>query len=302
MKSDLGNFDLNLLVAFDTLMTERGVTRAGRILGITQAAMSNTLRRLREIFGDPLFIKTGHRMDPTPRAMELAEPVALALKQVRQALDQEIFDPSRSKQVFRIGLVDYAAMVLLPTLLEKLLVLAPGVTVDLVDLGAEGDVHGLENGVVDLVVGRFRMVPNTLRLHRLLDMTYVCVYRKGHPLVGEALTLENFLAARHVHYYPRGLHNTVVDLALSQQGLERRVVSRLFSLSLLPYLVSSSDLFAVLPDRVADLVAKSFPLGISKLPFTTDPLNIGLAWHPRTDKSLANIWLRDRVKEVFDVM
>lgn len=298
MKRDLVGFDLNLLVAFDTLMTERGVTRAGRILGITQAAMSNTLRRLRGIFGDPLFFKSANRMEPTPLALELAGPVEEALREIRLLLDQENFDPATARSTFRIGMVDYAASLLLPPLLERLEKIAPGVTIELIDVGGEDEHSVLEDGTADLVFGRFQEILPKLLLHRVFEMEYVCVFRKNHPLVADKLTLDAFLAAQHIHYYPRGMTTTVVDEALSQQGLERNIVARLFSLSLVPFILQDTDKMAIMPGRVARYIAKPLNLQVAAIPIDSPKLRLAVAWHPRVEKSPANIWLRDLVLEI----
>ncbi len=296
--NDLVRFDLNLLVAFDTLMTERGVTRAGRVLGITQAAMSNTLRRLRDIFDDPLFVKTGLRMEPTARALELAEPVRRALREVRSALSQERFDPSRSGYMFRIGMVDYAAAMLLPVLLPFLQREAPGVTLELVDIGADEESSALESGTVDLVLSRFQWVPPKVLLHRFFQTRYVCICRPDHPLVGDVLTLEAFLQARHVHYFPRGMTTTVVDEALAAMGLKRDIQARLYSLSLVPFMVAESDLLAIMPEVSARYVAEPLGLKILSIPVETPNLRLAIAWHPRSDRSPPNIWLREQVKRL----
>nr|CRH07309.1 Putative HTH transcriptional regulator, LysR [Candidatus Magnetococcus massalia] len=225
MKHNLNKFDLNLLVAFDTLMTERGVTRAGRALGITQAAMSNTLRRLRELFDDPLFVKTGARMEPTPRALELADPVSQALREIRKALDQERFDPMQSARTYRIGMIDYASAMLLPQLVKHLRTVSPDVTIEVVDVGGEEEVLHLERGEVDLVLSRFQWVPPKVSLQRLFSMNYVAIFCPNHPLVGDGpLTLDAFLEARHIHYYPRGMDKTVVDEALEEMGKKRNII------------------------------------------------------------------------------
>ncbi|MBF0294506.1 MAG: LysR family transcriptional regulator [Magnetococcales bacterium] len=299
---DLVRFDLNLLVAFDVLMTERGVTRAGRRLGITQAAMSNTLRRLREIFDDPLFVKIGLRMEPTARALELAGPVERALREVRQALNQERFEPSRAEYLFRIGMVDYASVLLLNPLLELLRRKAPGVTLELVDIGGEEERSVLESGEAELVFSRFQWVPPNILLHRVFQMQYACLFRAGHPLVREngELTLEAFLEAEHVHFYPRGLTSTVVDESLAHMGRSRKIKARLYSLANLPMAVAESDMMAILPDRVAHRIARPFGLQVAPVPVNTPPLRMALAWHPRTEKSPPNIWLREEVKALLE--
>ncbi|MBF0614462.1 MAG: LysR family transcriptional regulator [Magnetococcales bacterium] len=298
---DLVRFDLNLLVAFDVLMTERGVTRAGRRLGITQAAMSNTLRRLRDIFDDPLFVKIGLRMEPTARALELAGPVERALREVRQALNQERFDPSHAQHLFRIGMVDYASVLLLAPLVELLRVKAPGVALELVDIGGEDERTVLESGAADLVFSRFQWVPPNILLHRVFQMQFVCIFRQDHPLVPDGkLTLDAFLDADHVHFYPRGMTSTVVDEALANLGRSRSIKARMYSLGVIPFMVAQSDLMAVLPDRVARQIAKPLGLGFAPVPVSTPPLRMAIAWHPRTEKSPPNIWLREQVKTILE--
>ncbi|MBF0127156.1 MAG: LysR family transcriptional regulator [Magnetococcales bacterium] len=294
---DLVRFDLNLLVAFEVLMTERGVTRAGRRLGITQAAMSNTLRRLREIFDDPLFVKIGLRMEPTARALELSGPVERALKEVRQALNQERFEPERAEYLFRIGMVDYASVLLLNPLLQLLRQKAPGVVLELVDIGGEEERTVLESGAAELVFSRFQWVPPNILLHRVFQMQYACIYRPDHPLVPNGvLTLEAFLEADHIHFFPRGITSTVVDESLAHMGRARNIKARLYSLGTLPFMVAESDVMAILPDRVARKLAKPLGLQVSPVPVNTPPLRMAMAWHPRTEKSPPNIWLREEVK------
>ena len=301
MKLDLAKFDLNLLVAFETLITERGVTRAGRAMGITQAAMSNTLRRLRDIFDDPLFVKSGNRMEPTARALELAGPVEKALEHVRQALGQGRFNAQEADHLFRIGMVDYASSLLLPPLLERFAEIAPRVVIELVDTGGADESVILENGVADLVVSRFQWVPNAIVLHRFCEMEYVCVFRKDYPLEGDYLSLEEFLAARHVHFYPRGMDSTVVDEALQQLGHSKRnIIARTFTLALIPHMLAKSDMMAVIPSGTAKYVAQGLDLRIEPLPFETPSLRMAMAWHPRTDRSPPNIWLREQVKEIME--
>ncbi|MEO5366854.1 MAG: LysR family transcriptional regulator [Magnetococcus sp. WYHC-3] len=296
MKSRLEKFDLNLLVAFDAMMTERSVTRAGRNLGITQAAMSNTLRRLREIFDDPLFVKSGNRMEPTARALELAEPIEHSLRYARQALRQERFDPFQSRHVFRIGMVDYISLVLFPRLVEHLAHEAPRVVLELVDTGGEDEAAMLDNGSADLVISRFQWVPPKVVLHRLFESRYVALYRRDHPLSATgALSLDDFLRARFVHYYPRGMDTTVVDEALTQMGTQRMIVARLYSLTLMPGMLRDSDLVGVVPEYTARCLVEPHGLSYCALPFETPPLRMALAWHPRTDLSPPDIWIRERL-------
>ncbi|MBF0421702.1 MAG: LysR family transcriptional regulator [Magnetococcales bacterium] len=301
MRTELRDFDLNLLLAFETLFIERGVTRAGNVLGITQAAMSNTLRRLRTIFNDPLFVKEGSRMEPTALALELSGPIQDALREMRQIFEVETFNPRKSRTVFHVGMVDYSAAVLLPSLLDRLKEVAPHVSLNLVDIGGEDEERFLETGEVDLIFSRFQNVMHKESLIRLYEMRYVCIARQGHPLVSEGnLTLEAFLKADHVHYYPQGMVTTVVDEALTQAGKSRRIVVRLFSLSLVPFIVQSTDMLAIVPDGVARFVAGPLNLSIIPVPVETPPLRMALAWHPRTENSAQHVWLRQQILLVLE--
>ncbi|MEG3638805.1 LysR family transcriptional regulator [Magnetococcus sp. PR-3] len=299
MKHNLNKFDLNLLVAFDTLMTERGVTRAGRALGITQAAMSNTLRRLRELFDDPLFVKTGSSMEPTPRALELSTPVAQALSEVRKALNQEGFDPMLATDLFRIGMIDYASAMLMPGLVNHMSQAAPKSTVRVVDVGGHEEVAHLEKGDVDLVFSRFQWVPPKVCLNRLFSMEYVAVFCPNHPGVEEGeLTMDAFLNSRHIHYYPRGMDNTVVDETLAEMGKKRNIIGKLSSFGMLPAMLASSHVMAVMPEGAAKVVARPLGLRVEKLPFKTPALRMALAWHPRTERDPSHVWFRQQIKHV----
>ncbi|MBF0160276.1 MAG: LysR family transcriptional regulator [Magnetococcales bacterium] len=301
MNHPLSKMDINLLVAFDSLMTENGVTRAGRTLGITQAAMSNTLRRLREIFDDPLFIKKGHRMEPTARAMELHHVVRNALFYAQRALTVSHFDPSQLKHTFRIGMVDYAAALLLMPLVNLMAKQAPGVSIELVDTGGIDEVILLEQGRVDLIFSRFQWVPVKVLLYRLFNINYVCLFRRGHPLMQEdSFTLDTMLDARYIHYFPRGMESTVVDESLAELGYKRQIIARLNSFATVPILVANSDIMALVPSCTAVYLSQSMELEWTKLPIKTAPLRMAMAWHPRTDRDPPNIWMREQVKQILN--
>ncbi|OSM01559.1 LysR family transcriptional regulator [Magnetofaba australis] len=300
MKEGLGKFDLNLLVAFDALMTERGVTRAGRRLGITQAAMSNTLRRLRTAFDDALFVKTGARMEPTPRALELAGMIESALDLVHEALDQDSFDPATSRYVFRMGMVDYTAPLVFPPLLEQMERNAPNVTLEVANTG---DFHGemIESGEVDLILSRVEDLPPNVH-HRLVrEMPFVVLFRPDHPVLAHGgATLKNVLACKHVHYYPPGIEESFIDVALDKINAHRDIAVKLESFGMLPTLVSQTDLIATINKAAADVVAPAMGLTSAPLPFPCPPLQLAMAWHDRTEHSQPNIWFREQVQQALN--
>nr|CRH07310.1 putative transcriptional regulator, LysR family [Candidatus Magnetococcus massalia] len=301
MKKGLSTFDLNLLVAFDALMTERGVTRAGRRLGITQAAMSNTLRRLRTAFDDPLFIKTGPRMEPTPRALELSGMIDSALTLVHSALNNDNFDPASSHYVFRVGMVDYTVPLVFPTLLQHLEKHAPNCVLEVVNTG---DFQGemLESGEVDLVLSRLDTAPSGLRTRLIREIPFVCLYRPDHPIIKEPLTLEDYLRARHVHYYPPCVEEAIVDVGLHSQGLDRNVVVKLDSFGMVPTLVAETDLVASVTRTAANVVAPAMGLKTQPLPFESPKLKLVMVWHERTQLSAPNQWFREQVTQHLEKM
>lgn len=291
--------DLNLLVAFDILMTERNVTRAGKVAGITQAAMSNTLRRLRQVFNDPLFIKTGSCMEPTALAIKLAGPIARALERIEGIFLRESFHPETSDRLFSVAISDCVTAIVVPALLDHLRKFAPTLRLKITDPGGFDHDKLLQRGETDLVISWFQWVtPGELRLQRFLEMQCIALSRPDNPLVAGKLTIERFLAARHLQYYPQGMNSTPVDEALEQMGKKRHIVGLLDSFGLIGPLVAGSDMLAVLPDLQAKFVAKNMNLITHPLPFRTATLRLAMAWHPRTDNSLAHVWLRDQISRI----
>ncbi|HIJ84773.1 MAG: transcriptional regulator, LysR family [Magnetococcales bacterium] len=300
-KNTLKEVDLNLLVAFDVLMMERSVTQAGRVLGITQAAMSNTLKRLRLTFGDPLFTKRGHSMEPTALALKLAEPIVKALDHAQSLLVKEQFDPASTNRLFRMAVCDCMSSILIPPLLDHLRKAAPGVRLEVVEPEGPNQAKLLDRGESDLLVTWFQWVTaDKVYLHRLFEMNCVCVARPGNPHVGEKLTLEGFLAADHVQFMPPELTTTFVDEALLQQGYTRKIVGRFNNSGIIPHLVATSDLLTVFPDRQAHFLASRMNLEVHSLPFSVMPMRIAMAWHARNEESLPERWLRKVIVDLLD--
>ncbi len=213
---DLSTIDLNLLVAFDALMAERSVTRAGKRIGRTQPAMSATLSRLRALFEDDLFIRSPGGLQPTQRASELAEPLSRALAEIGRTLDYtQKFDPASSTQSFTVALSDHPAFVLLPRLVDVLRTQAPGITLRINAFSHRDDaVTLLDAGEADLTVGvPSRQAPGGRIISRpLFQERFVCVLRRGHPMAARSLDLETFLPKSISHFHlPFHLrHNTTI--------------------------------------------------------------------------------------------
>ena len=193
---DIAGFDLNLLKAFDALYAERHVTHAGQRIGLSQSAMSGALTRLREVFGDELFVRSPAGMQPTPRADDLAGPVSAALRLMRDALGADRFDPAAASHTVTLAMSDYAAFVLLPPLLARLAVEAPGIDLRVRGIFGRDEALGLlDDGEANLAVGFPVEASARILVEPLLQEGFACIARQGHPAFADGAGLETFAAA-----------------------------------------------------------------------------------------------------------
>ena len=302
---DLAGIDLNLLVAFDALARTGSVTEAAREVGVSQSAMSHTLRRLREAFDDPLFVRAGGRMAPTPRAEALAQPVRTGLVTLERALRSAgTFDPATASRTFRLAAPDLFVALVLPRLLDVVRVEAPGV-----GLSVEGPVRApeaaLETGELDLAV-----VPRTTATRDVTtgDLVRRTLFRDGfsvflradHPaLVGGRVQLElaSYLRLDHAVMSPSGGGPGVVDRALAELGEHRRVALRIPGFTLAPALLLASDLVLTAPTSLRALLP---PDGIVVFdpPIPVPDHAITLCWHPRFSADAGHRWFREQLAGV----
>ena len=298
---DLNGIDLNLLVAFDALMAERNVTRAGARIHRTQPAMSAALSRLRALFKDELFVRGAHGLQPTPRALELGEPLSRALNEIQRTLDfTQHFDPSTSSATFSLGMSDHPTFVLLPRILEALRAQAPSVTLRIRSFVARDDaVTLLDASEIDLALG----VPSTQQSGRILtaelfEERFVCVLRKGHPAARGPLTLSKFISLSHLLVSPENERYGHVDAALAQLGVKRRLGLTLPHMYAAPLLVSRSDLIATLMEGVIRASGYGSDLTVLKPPVELAPIPFVMSWHRRNDTHPAQSWFRSCIAEL----
>ncbi len=214
--------DLNLLVAFDALMAERSVTRAGARIGRTQPAMSAALTRLRALFGEELFVRGPASLQPTPRALDLAELLSHALAEIQRTLAfTQRFEPETSTTSFTLGLSEHPAFVVLPKLVERLREVAPGVTLKINNFTDRDDaVTILDNGEMDLTIGVPPSMPPGQRIFTrpLFEERFVCIIRKDHPVASCRLDLKTFLSLSHLLVSPEKERFGHVDAALAKRA------------------------------------------------------------------------------------
>lgn len=298
---DLHGVDLNLLVAFDALMAERSVTRAGVRIGRTQPAMSAALSRLRALLQDELFIRGPVGLQPTPRALDLAEPLGHALAEIQRTLEfTQVFDPSKSTVTLSIGLSEHAAFVVLPKLLASLRVEAPGIVLRIRNFDhRDAVVSLLDSGEADLTVGVPHTPAGRILSERLFEEGFVCVLRKDHPQADAELTLESFLQMSHLLVSPENERFGMVDAALGKLGLRRRLALTLPQMYAAPPLVASSDLIATLMRGVVEASGYRDQLHVLKPPLELGTARFDMAWHRRNDVHPAQRWLREVIGSLF---
>ncbi len=304
----LAGIDLNLFVAFDALARERSVTRAAARMGVTQSAMSHTLRRLREVTADPLLVKSGSGMELTPRAEALLVPVRSALLILERGLvNPGEFDPRESTRTFCVATPDLFDVLAIPALLEGVRGEAPQVNVQVIPVLAPQLSQKLETGEVDAaVVPRAHTLPTNdspgLMRRTLFRDGYACFIRKDHPALGKGakpkLKLKQYVQLSHALITPSGSGPGVVDTVLAERGLSRRVALRLPSFHSAPSIVAQTDLVLTAPSALAALCGPELGLVVLPPPLPLPDHSVDLVWHSRFGADPAAGWLRERLVQV----
>ncbi len=290
---NLSAIDLNLLVILQALLEEKNVTRAGRRVGLTQPATSNALGRLRALLDDPLLVRSGRHFVLTPRAERLQRDVDAALAKVTYALrDPTPFSPADTDAVFRVGMSDYAAFVLLPGLYRHLAAEAPAARLAVIPIEARIAEDLLDERVIDVAVDVFAGPPPSGPHEHLFDDDFVCVMRAGHPLAKAPMTRKRFVAHPHLLVSPGGQRQGVVDRALTELGLARDVAVTVPHFLMAPHLLADSDLVGVLAGRIAHALAAPIGLIVRPPPLKLPGFAVTMVWHHRIDADPAHAWLR----------
>jgi len=301
--------DLNLLRVFDEVMAERNLTRAATTLSMTQPAVSNALRRLRDALHDELLVRVGYGVQPTPRALELWPAVRSALDGLRSAVQADGgFDAAASRETFVMAMADATAASLIPPLVRRLQAEAPGVSLRARPLLTRDPRAALASGELDLAVGYFpaaiaaidtatmqQGVSDTFAHRRLYDGEYVCVMRADHPMARATLDLEAFCAARHLLVSFSGRPFGFVDEALAGIGRRRHVVLTVNQFFTAGQVVAQSDLLTVLPHHFVASTGIADRLCTRRLPLELPVVHVDMLWHRRHESRAAHAWLRAQV-------
>ncbi len=303
---DLTRINANLLVALDLLLTEESVTRAAERQGVTPSAMSHSLKALRELFDDPLLVRAGAGLVPTPLSVELRGPIRRALRDLERAVSGGLqFDPSRAERGFVLLAPDFISTLLLPGIARSLVSEAPGIDVEIRPVRRQGaalglvDAASLVEGDVDLVVAALITDLPGILSEALYPERFVCLVREDHPHVGEALDLETYAATPQVLITISDERTPgLVDHALAERGLVRRIAVRTRFFMSAALLVAETDLLLTCPHQLARYFADRLPVRIVEPPIALPVYREYMSWHPRFDADPASRWLRGLVKRV----
>ena len=294
---NLKETDLNLFIAFDVIYTEKNLTKAGQVLGITQPAVSNALSRLRELFGDDLFIRTSKGMIPTPVANQIIKDVRSALSLIQNTISEtEKFDPSIAEMTFKISIGDSSEYRLLPLLIKELAEVAPKIKVETYLTPRKDAPRELASGTIDFSIDPPVHSDPHLRHEKIYEEDYVMIVRKDHPILDvKEITIEDYLKLSHIHISNRKTGLGHVDMALYRLGLSRDISLRAQHFLVAPYIVEQSDL--------AITTTKGFAvdrdLAWRELPFDIEPLVLHLYWHEAKDSDPSSKWMKDLMLKTY---
>jgi DNA-binding transcriptional LysR family regulator len=296
--ASLESFDLNLLRVLDALLVARSVSGAARQLDLSQPATSAALSRLREALHDPVLVRNGNRMVATPLAEELRPRLARILEDIGDALSAATtFDAVSTQRRFRIGASDYAALVLLVPLAQRLRQLAPRAVLEILPCETVPDT-GLVTRALDLVVADRWSLRDIDHLETLFRESFVSIARADHPRLSRRPTLKEFLAQDHALISPHGVTAGVIDHALEPLSLTRRVALTVPHYLVAPIIIARTDLVMTLPRRIADSFAGVHGLRTFQPPVALEGFDVVMASHPRSAADPPIQWLRQAVRDV----
>lgn len=301
---NINTVDLNLFLVFRAIYMTQSVTQAGDMLNMTQSAVSNALKRLRDRFEDPLFIRAQSGMVPTPMADELIDLIEEGLRKFTDAIDKaHRFDPKQSDRCFRLATTDIGQLLLMPGLVRATRGLAPSIRFETTGAFSAEDARDLlMEGKIDVVVGNWAEMGKGFRHEKLCDDSFVVLLSRDHEIQSEQLTTEQYLAADHLSYRPSGGSGTTFQVPSIAHGLlvRRKIVLITAYSHGLEHIVGSSNLLLTIPSRLARSLAEArSDLRIACLPFQVDPIVVLLQWHERFDGDSGNRWLREHVMAAF---
>ncbi|WMS93962.1 LysR family transcriptional regulator [Pseudoalteromonas sp. HL-AS2] len=290
----INRLDIKQLRVLNALLDLKSLSQVARKMGLTQQAISEQLRKLRDLFDDRLFIRQGNSMVPTPKALSMQQPISHILKQLEMLLEPDVFTPQTYKGVFTISATDYATQALLPQLFNITRREAPGLKLIVRDFASDNVNQLITAGELDLLISFPEFIPDNLAYVTLLEEQHLCVTGCGNKLTNEPLTLAQIAAYPQLVVSPsranlRGSH----DQWFAAKGLKRNIVMSVPSFSAVPNILHTTDMIAFYPARLLPN-NKVQELTVEALP----PFKVIAAWHPRTSESPIHRWILEQLKVI----
>ena len=296
---DIRKLDMTLLLVFQEVMRHRKLTAVAERLGLTQSSISHSLRRLRDVFGDELFLRRSNGVEPTARARELEPIVRGVIETLRGAIkSDEPFAPENVRGVLRISMADHYCALLGAPLLRTIGQSAPNLQLSIRPLVRRAALGALAGNDIDLALGLFWKLPKGLRGQTLFEESYRVVARKGHPLIKKKMDLKTFLAAEHVLVSLGGDLEGVADAALAKLGKQRKLVAAMPFFLPAMATVARTDLIATIPSRHAAAFAETFRLNVFASPVTLSNYTAAIVWHERNDNNALIRWMTSQIANV----
>ncbi len=291
---NLRNLDLNLLLVFDAIMQERQVSLAAQRIGRTQSAVSHSLRKLREVFNDDLFIRTAGGMGPTPLALELSAPIASALADIQGVLDSHIdFKPDQTGRTFNIGVYDATSYLFLPSIIEKFRRVAPNATLNGHHVSEENVFDLLRTGQIDCaIIGNACNVPEGIISEEIFTEKFICAVDKNHSILKKPIDIEKYLSYPHLHVARDSTTPGQVDIELEKIGSKRNVLSVVPHYLVVPQIISGTDLIVTIGEGALYDFAKAYDLKLFNPPIKIPEVKFSLLSDQRARMDGGNKWLR----------
>ncbi len=298
----LSQVDLNLFVVLEAIYREGNLTRAGRRLKLTQPAMSHALKRLRELLKDPLFIREGANMVPTPFSRNMINDVRQALQILEVNLyENRNFDPAHTRRNFMVGFWELMESIILPALARTLTQAAPEISITSLRVKRREIEAELASGALDLALDVPISMSESIRHKPLFSDRVVVVARPGHPAIGRELDLDTYLLQDHILVSSRRYGPSLVDAELNRKGRKRRIVMRCQNYFAACQMAARTDMLLTMPEHYAEILNARFENRLYPFPLKSlQSLDIHMYWHESTDNDPANRWLRDEIKRIVE--
>lgn len=296
----LSRADLNLFVVLDAIYSQGSITRASQVLNLSQPALSHALARLRTMFDDPLFVRQGAAMVPTPFTRGIITQVRQGLQLFEASLQtDQSFHPAQTQRRFHLGLRDVFEATILPPLVQKISEQAPGITIESVRVDRREIETALSSGDLDMVLEVPIPLSKQIRQQRVSRDRLIVLSRKGHPQMpkkrNRALDLDTYLQQAHVLVSSRRQGMGLEDFELNREGLRRQISLRCQHYFAACRVVSETDLLLTMPEQYANIANAQFMNRIDPFPLATQPIDAHLYWHSSADNDPANSWLREQL-------